>query len=179
MKLTEISFRMKGSDASWVDDSEVPAEFQEFSDDEEERRFKSGLKKDSRKRSSIDRHKTFEKRMNTKNNVETLRHRMKDALHSTPRKVIPARRQPYRLPSVASASTQSRPVQTAVFGGLPQVPFFNPSVPPPPLNPPLMYYSGRPRWPPVIRSNFASAPPNERNSAQDAETNGGNNLFKF
>lgn len=40
---------MKGSDASWKDDVEPPAQFLEFSDDEEERKAKHALKEQKKK----------------------------------------------------------------------------------------------------------------------------------
>lgn len=63
---------VKGSDASWVGDIEVPEEFEDFSDDEKESRRKAGLRGNSRKRNSLERHKNFEQKMNKKNTVNTV-----------------------------------------------------------------------------------------------------------
>lgn len=63
---------MKGSDASWVGDVEVPEEFEDFSDDEKESKKKAGLKGGSRKRGSLERHKNFEHKMNKKNTMDTV-----------------------------------------------------------------------------------------------------------
>lgn len=63
---------VKGSDASWVGDVEVPEEFEDFSDDEKESKRKAGLKANSRKRNSLERHKHFEHKMNKKNTMDTV-----------------------------------------------------------------------------------------------------------
>lgn len=63
---------IKGSDASWVGDIEVPEEFEDFSDDEKESRKKAGLKGASRKRNSLERHKTFEHKMNKRNTMDSV-----------------------------------------------------------------------------------------------------------
>lgn len=63
---------VRGSDASWVGDVEVPEEFEDFSDDEKESRRKAGFKGASRKRNSLERHKTFEHKMNKKNTMDSV-----------------------------------------------------------------------------------------------------------
>ncbi|CAH0563871.1 unnamed protein product [Brassicogethes aeneus] len=75
--------KLKGSDASWVGDMEVPDEMQEFSDDDDEHTKKGGkkLENQSRKRAhcSQERHKRFERSMNQCNTINTRVHRLIDA----------------------------------------------------------------------------------------------------
>lgn len=92
--------KIKGSDASWKGDSEVPVEFVDFSDDETEYTYsKQHLnEKDifdkKRKRNSIDKHKMFETAMNLKNKVDTARHKMRDSYEPTPKRYVPQNSQP-------------------------------------------------------------------------------------
>lgn len=145
---------MKGSDASWVGDNEVPTEFQDFSDDEEERKRKSGIKQGTRKRNSLERHQSFEKEMNSRNTMDTVRRSMKDPAEPAVKKPGPqnfARPRPYHFAARSGPSSQSLPpvqpvlmpptaypafppsfVPTA-FPSFSEMPFFNPNVPPPPV----------------------------------------------
>nr|XP_022905109.1 H/ACA ribonucleoprotein complex non-core subunit NAF1-like isoform X1 [Onthophagus taurus] len=80
----------KGSDASWTGDNEVPVELAEFSDDEEERKFRRGKGGDTRKRNSIERHKEFEKDMNVKNIIDSRLHRIRDSFEPTSKRHAPS-----------------------------------------------------------------------------------------
>lgn len=62
----------KGSDASWVGDTEVPEEYEDFSDDEKEQQKKIASKPNPRKRNSLERHRTFENKMNKRNTMDTV-----------------------------------------------------------------------------------------------------------
>lgn len=60
--------KLKGTDASWKEDSEVPVEFIDFSDDEQEHSFSSRHARNNhnpfdakRKRNGFDKHKRFER----------------------------------------------------------------------------------------------------------------------
>ncbi|KAK5641724.1 hypothetical protein RI129_010271 [Pyrocoelia pectoralis] len=92
--------KIKGSDASWKGDSEVPVEFVDFSDDEAEYTYsKQHLnEKDifdkKRKRNSVEKHKMFETAMNLKNKVDTARHKMRDSYEPTPKRYMPQSNQP-------------------------------------------------------------------------------------
>ncbi|KAK4873976.1 hypothetical protein RN001_013336 [Aquatica leii] len=92
--------KIKGSDASWRGDNEVPVEFVDFSDDEAEYSFsKQNLNEQDifdkkRKRNSIEKHKMFETAMNLKNKVDTARHKMRDSYEPTPKRYMPHNSQP-------------------------------------------------------------------------------------
>ncbi|KAB0793777.1 hypothetical protein PPYR_13397 [Photinus pyralis] len=92
--------KIKGSDASWKGDNEVPVEFVDFSDDETEYTFsKQHLnEKDifdkKRKRNSFEKHRMFETAMNLKNKVDTARHKMRDSYEPTPKRYVPQTTQP-------------------------------------------------------------------------------------
>ncbi|KAL3272576.1 hypothetical protein HHI36_014046 [Cryptolaemus montrouzieri] len=71
--------KIKGSDASWVEDAEVPPEFEEFSDDEKERQKKSLKNKAAKRKHSLERHQEFEASMNKINQLNSRLHNMVDA----------------------------------------------------------------------------------------------------
>ncbi|KAF5291547.1 hypothetical protein FQR65_LT01860 [Abscondita terminalis] len=107
--------KIKGSDASWRGDNEVPVEFVDFSDDEAEYSFsKQNLNEQEvfdkkRKRNSIEKHKMFETAMNLKNKVDTARHKMRDSYESAPKRYVPQNNQPafyYRPPNVGQVRQQ-------------------------------------------------------------------------
>lgn len=136
-------------------DNEVPTEFQDFSDDEDERKRKLGLKQGTRKRNSLERHQSFEKEMNNRNTMDTVRRTMKDPVEPTAKKTSTqnfSRPRPYHFSARSGPSTQSLPpVQPVLmpssgypsfppnfvptsFPSFSELPFFNPSVPPPPVD---------------------------------------------
>lgn len=110
---------MKGSDASWIGDVEVPEEMQEFSDDEDERLKKNHKNRLERKRQhgSAERHKKFEKTMNQCNTLNTRVHKLLDARSSVIRNnTIPQ-----------NSRADWNPYEIATAGSM----MFDPSRPPP------------------------------------------------
>lgn len=87
-----LSSRLKGTDASWKGDVEVPDEFADFSDDEQEvnakRRTKLGLNANE-KRNSLERHQNFEKDMNVRNLIDTRLHKIRDTYEPANKKYVP------------------------------------------------------------------------------------------
>lgn len=87
--------KIKGSDASWKGDAEVPPEFLDFSDDDAEYSFsKQSLNeqdvfKNKRKHNSMEKHRMFEATMNLKNKVDTARHKMRDTYEPAPKRYVP------------------------------------------------------------------------------------------
>ncbi|XP_973951.2 H/ACA ribonucleoprotein complex non-core subunit NAF1 [Tribolium castaneum] len=107
--------KMKGSDASWMDDTEVPPEFADFSDDENECYQRYGNKKLAphvKRTHSSDNYKKFETTMNRKNILNTKFNKYMDSYKQA------------RLNKAKSKRPQAPNIHTAV-------PMFDPSVPPP------------------------------------------------
>ncbi|KAF5300628.1 hypothetical protein FQA39_LY11089 [Lamprigera yunnana] len=133
--------KIKGTDASWRGDNEVPVEFVDFSDDEAEYSFsKQNLNEQDifdkkRKRNSIEKHKMFESAMNLKNKVDTARHKMRDTCEPTIKRYMPQ-------------STQQPPAfyyqPTNVADFRPQCNTSYPTFPPPnfPIPPPNYNFIG-------------------------------------
>lgn len=111
---------MKGTDASWLNDQEQPAEQVEFSDDEEERAAKRGPIKSSGKRkledNSFEQHRRYERAMNHCNTLNTRVTRLMDSHRRISRQI-----------QQHTASIEDTPVAPAAM----EVPHFNPAVPPP------------------------------------------------
>ncbi|XP_044272312.1 H/ACA ribonucleoprotein complex non-core subunit NAF1 [Tribolium madens] len=109
--------KMRGSDASWMDDTEVPPEFADYSDDENECYHRFGNKKLSphlKRTHSSDNYKKFETTMNRKNILNTKFNKYMDSYKQA------------RVHKAKSKRPQAPNIHTAV-------PIFDPSVPPPNL----------------------------------------------
>lgn len=100
-------FRLKGTDASWLDDKEMPHGVEDSSGDEQESEPNPPVLK--RKRDSLERHQRFEKTMNRCNSIHTRVARLMDQ-HRVPR---------------------SSPVISNMITPPDVIPAFNPAVPPP------------------------------------------------
>lgn len=82
IKKTFFPFRIKGTDASWLDDEEAPSDLNEFSDDEQERVVKRSAKASSKRKledNSLERHRRYEKTMNQCNTLNTRVCKLMDA----------------------------------------------------------------------------------------------------
>lgn len=108
-----IFFRIKGTDASWLNDREMPDDVGDSSEDELESESAPPILK--RKRDSLERHQRFEKTMNRCNSLHTRVARLMDH-HRVSRRGMPYRHSP---------------VITNVPNGPDMIPPFNPAVPPP------------------------------------------------
>jgi rRNA processing protein Gar1 len=116
--------KMKGTDASWMDDAEVPPEFADFSDDENEAYQRFGTKKLSphvKRTHSSDNYKKFESTMNRKNLLNTKFNKYMDSYKQARLNRAKAKRPP--APHINTS-----------------VPAFDPSIPPPNMVPHLGYY---------------------------------------
>lgn len=155
----QFFFRAKGSDASWQNDKEVPAEFVDFSDDEAERLFRNNLSANNRKRRSHERHRNFEKNMNIKNLIDSKIHNLKDKSSSSiPKPSVSTTYKPSQLTPNFRPVFASQPgvlnvplvqmwprvgvtpprITRPPFSNIPPfnqgpIPFFCPTVPPPPI----------------------------------------------
>lgn len=107
---------MKGTDASWKDDTEVPAEFADFSDDETECFHRFGNRKLTphvKRTHSNESYKKFESTMNRRNILNTKLNKYMDS---------------YKQARFSKAEKRPQASQIAAA-----VPMFDPSVPPPNL----------------------------------------------
>lgn len=159
-KSNTFFFRIKGSDASWKGDSEVPTEFVDFSDDEAEYAFtkqnvnEQDMFDKKRKRNSLEKHKMYETAMNLRNKVDTARHKMKDTHEPTPKRYVPQNNHPpfYYHPT---AMNQMRQQCSTSFSNFPPPNF----VTPPPnfgfvnMGPPIL------NVPPYANQFTAAMPP--------------------
>ncbi|RZC33763.1 H/ACA ribonucleoprotein complex non-core subunit NAF1 [Asbolus verrucosus] len=107
--------KMKGSDASWVGDTECPVEFADYSDDENECHQRHGnqrLLPHVKRTHSSDNYKKFESTMNKRNILNTKFNKYMDSYKQA------------RLNKAKSRRPQAPQISTAV-------PSFDPSIPPP------------------------------------------------
>lgn len=126
---------MKGTDASWVGDSEVPPEFQDFSDDESEFYSRPGATErlptnhQVKRTHSGDSHKKFENTMNKRNLLNTRFNKYMDKQT----KLIKTKQ---RRPTAASTntSTAAPQISSALLA-------FDPTVPPPNMRPYCMSFN--------------------------------------
>ncbi|XP_050298993.1 H/ACA ribonucleoprotein complex non-core subunit NAF1 isoform X2 [Anthonomus grandis grandis] len=127
--------KIKGSDASWLNDQEQPIELAEFSDDEMERQARKPTKTHSKRKlddSSLERHQKYERTMNHCNNLNTRVCKLADAQKNLSKQI---RTNHHR-------SDFQEPVPPAPFSLEPPTwipPEFNPTVPPPMLGHPTPY----------------------------------------
>ena len=115
---------MKGSDASWFGDNEVPSEFADYSDDENECFHRFGNKKLTphvKRTHSSDSHKKFESTMNRRNLLNTKFNKYMDSYKQA------------RLNKAKSKRAQAPHINSSV-------PVFDPSVPPPNLAHHMTFY---------------------------------------
>ncbi|KAJ3645779.1 hypothetical protein Zmor_023412 [Zophobas morio] len=116
--------KMKGSDASWFGDNEVPSEFADYSDDENECFHRFGNKKLTphvKRTHSSDSHKKFESTMNRRNLLNTKFNKYMDSYKQA------------RLNKAKSKRAQAPHINSSV-------PVFDPSVPPPNLAHHMTFY---------------------------------------
>lgn len=126
--------KLKGSDASWLNDQEEPVEMGDYSDDEKEREAKRVNKQGQLKRKfddSLERHKRYEKTMNQCNILNTRVSKLRDAHHNVTQQIRPCRRDS----------------NAAQF-----FPSFNPSIPPPGFGRPANYHFPSYTAPPPVFS---------------------------
>lgn len=184
-----IFLRVKGSDASWMGDNEVPPEHVDYSDDEEERKVRRSSKKSStsetRKRNSLERHKDFEKDMNVKNIIDTRLHKIRDtfepstkrhASNNNDKRGFPFQPstgpvfsfgQPALNPNVPSFNPFLNPpfvpngIQMSPFGPLPYMPHSMPPLPrmPPVQNVPFIPSIPPPQLPQTMTTQTMPPPP--------------------
>lgn len=112
--LLNVLFRIKGSDASWLDDKELPQGVNDSSGDELDFDPQPPILK--RKRDSLERHQRFEKTMNRCNSLHTRVARLMDQ-HRVIRRGIPY--------GQSSIITNVDCVPDII------IPPFNPAIPPP------------------------------------------------
>lgn len=134
---------MKGSDASWKNDAEVPADYVDYSDDEQEAAAKHGSKKGdpkktgncNKKRNSLERHQNFEKDMNVRNLIDTRLHKIRDTYEPANKKYVPQSQaaatqnftkrgfpfQPTFRPSYSFATQPNSPTPVPSFAQMPHV----------------------------------------------------------
>ncbi|XP_025837109.1 H/ACA ribonucleoprotein complex non-core subunit NAF1-like, partial [Agrilus planipennis] len=139
--------RIKGSDASWQGDNEVPPEFVDFSDDEEEFSVTNctndeyEMYMNKRKRNSLERHQIFEMEMNQRNKLDSAYHKLKDSCEPKYKKNTNSNTHANRtFNPFAGNTTYTQPTTNfvrpsqppAAFGILPQPQWsFVPTIPPP------------------------------------------------
>ncbi|KRT85190.1 hypothetical protein AMK59_2506 [Oryctes borbonicus] len=173
--------QVKGSDASWMGDNEVPAEHVDYSDDEEERRVRRASKKclssETRKRNSLERHKDFEKDMNVKNIIDTRLHKIRDSFEPSTKRHASNNNDKRGFPFQPNATG---PVFSFGQPGLnPNVPSFNPFLSAPfmpngmqmPPFGPIPYMPPLARMPPVQNVPFIpSIPPPQLPQTMTSQT---------
>ncbi|XP_060522021.1 H/ACA ribonucleoprotein complex non-core subunit NAF1 [Cylas formicarius] len=130
--------KMKGSDASWLNDEEPPPELLEFSDDEQEMQARKSAKRAHIKRAhndSFTRHQQYEKAMNQCNLLNTKVSRLVDARRNIFRQSSPFRDMVQGYPISPVPNTMR------VLDSVSHIPpAFDPSVPPPGF--PLLHFIG-------------------------------------
>ncbi|XP_066153112.1 H/ACA ribonucleoprotein complex non-core subunit NAF1 isoform X2 [Euwallacea fornicatus] len=123
--------KLKGTDASWLNDQEQPTEMAEFSDDEEERANRYSQKTTSGKRKfedSVERHRQYERTMNQCNTLNTRVCRLMDTHRRLSRHI-------HHHPgnTVVAPTLEVPPVGCPELSSV--LPGFNPTVPPPGYGP--------------------------------------------
>ncbi|XP_066262547.1 H/ACA ribonucleoprotein complex non-core subunit NAF1 [Euwallacea similis] len=123
--------KLKGTDASWLNDQEQPTEMAEFSDDEEERANHYNQKKTSGKRKledSVERHRQYERTMNQCNTLNTRVCRLMDTHRRLSRHI-----HHHSGNTVAALTSEVPPPGCPELSSV--LPAFNPTVPPPGYGP--------------------------------------------
>ncbi|KAK9885489.1 hypothetical protein WA026_010981 [Henosepilachna vigintioctopunctata] len=152
--------KARGSDASWIADTEVPTEFADFSADEEEQQCKKSSSKLSKRKHSSVEHRKFENAMNTLNLIKTQHYDSKPLHNSDKARIIPSRQMPSRFPTIENFDLKSKLHHMNHAGA-------RISFPPPewtvrsPSPSPQWRSTPSPQWPPSVHQQWTPGPPRQ------------------